>query len=135
MRVYRESLVHIHFSKKAVVNVARVLVDKFEQPLCSRSSLGTSTSNQRHYTRQVPINALTVHMGTRSKMPGQHLSGTQPADALLSSVCGYKMARRVRSNHGPSSTTQIYLLRCRQPGEGVVRLSVAGVESHHFLRR
>src|ERR1700736_837499 len=42
---------------------------------------------------------------------------------------------RVRSNHGPSSTTEIYLLHCRHLGEGVGRLCVAGVEPHHLLGR
>src|SRR5216684_1795202 len=43
--------------------------------------------------------------------------------------------RRVRSNHGPSSTTELYFLHCRHPGEGVGRLCVAGVEPHHLLGR
>src|SRR6267154_4017925 len=40
--------------------------------------------------------------------------------------------RRARSDHGPSSTTEIYLLHGRHPGEGVGRLCVPGVEPHHL---
>lgn len=63
--VHGELFVYIHFSKKAVVNVPRVLVEKFEQPLCSHSSLGVCNSNQGHYTATCLINAVTgkVDMG------------------------------------------------------------------------
>src|SRR6202035_4093655 len=46
-----------------------------------------------------------------------------------------RWGRKVRSNHGPTSITEIYFLHCRHSGKGVGRLCIAGVESRHLLGR
>src|SRR5713101_2394954 len=73
-----------------------------------------------------------------NELPGQRLLKFQVMRAIRENRWHYclvgfllvdiRWRKRVRSNHGPSSTTEIYLLHCRHPGEGVGRLRVAGVE-------